>query len=367
MAQEAGWYLGLGAGETRARIDNERINNDLLGVGLATTAIQKEESSTGYKIFAGYKANPNFAIEGGYFDLGDFGFTSTTTPAGTLRGNLKLQGFNLDLVGIMPITSRFSANARIGVNYADTVDSFSGTGAVHVLNPSPSARESNLKIGMGLQYAISDAWSVRADLERYRINDAVGNHGDIDHLSMALVYSFGEKTPEPKPVARMVVVAPPPPPPLPPPLPVYVAPAPAPVLMAPAKIVPPPRRKVSFSSDSLFDFDSAVVKPGGKSALDTFVKELQGVTFDVITVTGHSDRIGKHDYNMLLSQRRAQAVSNYLIDTGGLPATKISSVGVDGASPVTTIDQCRGVKPSKAMIDCLAPDRRVEVEVTGTQ
>jgi OOP family OmpA-OmpF porin len=353
--------MGLGAGETRARVDDERINNDLVGVGLSTIDIQKQESSAGYKLFAGYKANRHFAIEGGYFDLGDFGFTSTTAPAGSLRGNIKLQGLNLDLVGIVPLTSRFSANARIGVNYADTVDSFSGTGAVHVLNPNPNSRETNMKAGLGLQYALSPAWSVRVDLERYRINDAVGNHGDIDHLSMALVYSFGAKDPEPTQVVGSAAVARPPPP-----AQVYVAATTAPVLIAPARVVPP-LQKVSFSTDSLFDFDSVVVTPSGKSALDTFVKELKGVTFKVITVTGHSDRIGLQDYNMLLSQRRAQAVSNYLAETGGVPADKLSSTGVGEANPVTTLVQCYAAKTSQAMIDCLAPDRRVDVEVTGTQ
>jgi OOP family OmpA-OmpF porin len=221
-----------------------------------------------------------------------------------------------------------------------------------------------LKVGLGLQYALSDAWSVRLDLERYRINDAVGNHGDIDHLSLGLVYLFGASKPPAQRTVPLVMVAPPLPPK--PPVPVVVA-TPQPVVVAPPKVAVPPIRKVSFTSDSLFDFDSAAVKPAGKSALDTFAQELKGVRFDVITVTGHSDRIGTHEYNMALSQRRAQAVTSYLVEVGGLPAGKISSVGVDGANPVTTIEQCHGVKSSQAMIDCLAPDRRVEVEVTGTQ
>jgi OOP family OmpA-OmpF porin len=331
------------------------------------TAIDKQESATNYKLYAGYKFNRNFAIEGGYFKLGDFGFTSSTVPAGSLRGNISLQGLNVDAVAIWPLTSRFSANARVGVNYAEAVDSFSGTGAVHVLNPNPTAKEANLKVGLGLQYALTDSLSVRADLERYRINDAVGNHGDVDHLSVGLVVLFGADKPAPAYVAPIAYVAPQPPPPAPAqPPPVYVAPAP-PVVAAPPKIVAPAPRKVVFSADSLFDFDKAVVKPDGKSALNKFVKELSGVNYDVIKVTGHTDRIGAHAYNLALSQRRAQAVSLYLVDSGGIASGKISATGVNGADPVTTPEQCNGVKPLKAKVACLAPDRRVEVEVTGTQ
>lgn len=363
-AQDSGWYLGLGAGPTSAKIDSERISNGLTGGGLTMTGIQNQESSNGYKLFTGYKVNKNFAVEGGYFNLGDFGFTAATLPVGTLRGNLRLEGLNLDLVGILPFTPRFSANARIGLNYADTVDSFSGTGAVNVLTPNPSIRDTNLKVGLGLQYALTDAWSVRTDLERYRINDAVGNHGDVDHLSVGLVYTFGTKKPAPIYTAPPVAVVQPPPPP---PAPVYVAPTPAPIVVAPPRAAPVPLKKVSFSADSLFDFDSAAVKPAGKEELNTFSKELNGVSFDVITVTGHSDRIGKHDYNMALSERRAQAVSRYLVESGGLPAATISAIGVNGKEPVTKGDQCKGTKATKALIACLAPDRRVEVEVTGTQ
>lgn len=364
LAQDSGWYLGLSAGPTEAKIDKEKISSGLTAGGLTMTGIQTQESSNGYKLFTGYKVNRNFAMEGAYFNLGDYGYTAATLPLGTVTGNLRLQGVSLDAVGILPFTPKFSATARIGLHYADTVDHFSSTGSAHVLVTDPTIRDTNVKVGLGLQYALTDAWAVRTELERYRINDAVGSRGDIDHLSVGLVYTFGTSKPASRPAPAPVYVQPPPPP-----APVYVPPPPPPppVVVAPVRVVPLPLRKVSFSSDALFDFDSAALKPAGKSVLNTFVNEIKGVSFDVIKVTGHSDRIGKRAYNMALSQRRAQAVSGYLVDSGGLPAGKISSTGVNGANPVTTAEQCRGSKPSKALIACLAPDRRVEVEVTGTQ
>jgi OOP family OmpA-OmpF porin len=344
IADDSDWYAGANVGQSRAKIDDARITSSLLGGGFNATSITDDSHDTGYKIFGGYQVNKNFAIEGGYFDLGKFGFTATTVPAGTLRGNIKHKGLNLDAVGILPITEKFSAFGRVGVIYAEAKDSFAGTGFVSVLNPSPSKREANYKLGLGLQYDFTESLGMRAEAERYRINDAVGNKGDVDLVSLGLVYRFGEKTPAPIPIAA--------------------APAPQQVAVTPPPQVP---TKVTFSADSLFDFGKATVKPAGKQALDKFAADLKGADFDVITITGHTDRIGTHAYNMKLSAHRAEAVKTYLVESAGIPAGKITAKGIDGAEPVTKPGECAGKKATKELIACLQPDRRVEVEVSGTR
>src|SRR5450830_1849591 len=145
VADDSGWYGGFNVGQSRANIDDARITGGLLGGGFTTTSINDDDRDTGYKLFGGYKLNKNFAVEGGYFDLGKFGFTATTVPAGTLSGNIKLRGLNLDAVGILPITEKFSVFGRVGANYAEATDSFTGTGLVTVRNPNPSSRDTNLK------------------------------------------------------------------------------------------------------------------------------------------------------------------------------------------------------------------------------
>jgi OOP family OmpA-OmpF porin len=122
---------------------------------------------------------------------------------------------------------------------------------------------------------------------------------------------------------------------------------------------------VSFSADSLFDFDASAVTPEGKVALDTFAKELQGAQFDTISVEGHTDRLGSTAYNQTLSQQRADAVKAYLVGTDGLDAAKIAAVGKSESAPVTKAGDCKGNTPNAKLITCLQPDRRVEVEVTG--
>jgi len=109
------------------------------------------------------------------------------------------------------------------------------------------------------------------------------------------------------------------------------------------------------------------VKPEGKRALDDFAAKLKGTRFEVITVTGYSDRIGSHEYNMRLSTRRADAVKSYLVETLGVPADKVTAQGADGSDPVTRPDECPGAKRTPQLIACLQPDRRVDVEVVGSQ
>lgn len=360
-AQEGSYYYGgLSVGRSQARIDEERINASLLAAGLTTTGMSKDERDVAYKLFGGYQFNRHVAVEAGYFNLGKFGFTSTTTPAGTLNGQIRLQGLNLDLVGTLPLTENLSAIGRIGAQAANARDRFSGTGAVAVQNANPRKTEVNYKLGAGLQYAFSPSLLMRAEAERYRVNDAVGNRGDVNLFSVSLIIPFGRA---PAVVARA-------------PAPAYVAPAPEP-MPAPAPVVaaapvapvvlPPERRRVSFSADSLFSFDKSEIRNEGKAELDGFAKQLQGTRFDVVTVEGHTDRLGSNVYNQRLSEQRANSVKNYLVTSGGVDSSKVSAIGKGESTPVTKPEDCKGDKPSPKLIACLQPDRRVDVEVTGTR
>lgn len=191
---ESYFYGGAGLGQSRARIDESRISNRLTSEGASQTNMTKDESDTAYKVFGGYQFNRNFAVEGGYFNLGKFGFQSTTVPVGSYTGQIKLQGFNLDLVGTLPLNERWSAIARLGAQYAQARDSFSSTGSVRIPNANPSKTAANLKLGLGVQYEVNPSMFVRAEAERYRINDAIGNRGDINMFSASLVIPFGRTT-----------------------------------------------------------------------------------------------------------------------------------------------------------------------------
>ncbi|MHB8987475.1 MAG: OmpA family protein [Desulfobulbia bacterium] len=356
MADDSGLYIGGNIGQSRATIDEERIINSLAGEGFTTTGFEDDNRDLGFKLFGGYQFNKYLALEGGYFDLGKFDFTATGLPPGTLSGNIKVKGVNLDLVGILPITEKFSAFGRVGANYAKVEDSFVGGGSLTVRNPNPTKRDTNYKLGLGLQYAFNDALAMRVEGERYRIDDAVGNDGDIDLISAGLVFRFGGappaaprvEEPAPEPVAKTVA---------PEPVPV---PAPAPVV-APT---PAPRfQKYTLSVTELFAFDSAELQKS-QPKLDEIANVLMDdSTIDDVLIVGYTDRIGSETYNQKLSERRAQAIKNYLVGRG-VKAERLKAIGKGESSPIA---DCTG-KKNVALIKCLAPNRRVEIEkITATR
>jgi OOP family OmpA-OmpF porin len=130
----------------------------------------------------------------------------------------------------------------------------------------------------------------------------------------------------------------------------------------------PERRRVSFSAESLFGFDASAVRPEGKTALDSFVREVAGSRYDSISIEGHTDRLGSSDYNQNLSLQRAESVKDYLVRFGGLEAAKLHAVGMGQNSPTTKDVACgEGEQATQALKACLQPDRRVEIEVSATK
>ncbi|MCG1053912.1 OmpA family protein [Mycetohabitans sp. B5] len=139
----------------------------------------------------------------------------------------------------------------------------------------------------------------------------------------------------------------------------------APTPPAPPPVVPAPvitSQKVTYQADTLFDFDKAVLKSAGKEKLDDLASKIQGLNLEVVVATGYTDKIGSDKYNDRLSLRRAQAVKAYLVSKG-IPDNRIYTEGKGKRNPVVT--DCNQ-KNRKALIACLAPNRRVEVEVVGT-
>lgn len=141
------------------------------------------------------------------------------------------------------------------------------------------------------------------------------------------------------------------------------APAPAP---AAAPAAPKPAAaKVTLAADALFDFDKAVLRPEGQKALDELVAKSGALDLEVILAVGHTDRLGSDAYNQKLSERRAAAVKTYLVGKG-IEANKVYTEGKGEKQPKTGTT-CKGNAKTKALIECLQPDRRVEIEIIGTQ
>ncbi len=177
MAQAEGWYGGVGLGQSK--VDAESISG-------FTGSI--DDKDNGWKVFGGYQFNKNGAVEFGYADLG---------TVFTLKGKIlglsaseedDVKGFNLSLVGTLPVTNQFAVLGRIGFFRwdVDTNCSLAGTSC------SASATGTDLTYGLGAQFDFSKSMGARVEWERFK---DVGDEnktasGDVDLLSVSLVFRF---------------------------------------------------------------------------------------------------------------------------------------------------------------------------------
>lgn len=135
------------------------------------------------------------------------------------------------------------------------------------------------------------------------------------------------------------------------------APAPAPVVQAPP---PPPPPVVSLDQRTIyFDFDSAKLTAEAVSKLDALVSIIQ-TSNQIIQagVIGYADEMGNEEYNLALSQKRAEAVEAYIDSRVKIDTRVLELRGLGESNPTTS---CAEVKGRAEKIACLAQDRRVEV------
>lgn len=119
----------------------------------------------------------------------------------------------------------------------------------------------------------------------------------------------------------------------------------------------------TLSADALFHFDRSGVQdmlPQGRSEVAELAASLRSDATVRLTVVGHADRLGNPDYNQGLSERRAETVKQLLVQEG-IPASSVTAYGRGSTQPVTSCDA--GLSRNQ-LIDCLRPDRRVEIEVS---
>jgi len=126
----------------------------------------------------------------------------------------------------------------------------------------------------------------------------------------------------------------------------------APARPAPASV----RQSVVIQADALFDFDKSVLRPDGKKSIDDALAKISGVDLEMVIATGHTDSIGTDAYNQRLSERRAQAVKDYLVSKG-IPASKVTTIGKGESQPVATNKTKEGRQKN----------RRVDIEFKGVR
>jgi OOP family OmpA-OmpF porin len=110
------------------------------------------------------------------------------------------------------------------------------------------------------------------------------------------------------------------------------APAPMPVAAEPA---PMPKEETIVIRNVHFEFDKATLTAADRAQLDTVASRLKTeATTARLSVSGHTDSVGKDAYNQRLSEQRAKAVTDYLVSSGVPRASVVSVKGVGEAQPV---------------------------------
>ena len=125
----------------------------------------------------------------------------------------------------------------------------------------------------------------------------------------------------------------------------------------------PPQMGEPVAASVMFDFDRSVLRSGETPKLDDLTAKLKGRAFDGVSVVGHADQIGTDAYNLRLSGERAEAVRAYLVGKGvGAGSIRTEARGEREA---VTGEACKN--QGRKRIDCLQPDRRVEVTLAAAR
>jgi len=129
---------------------------------------------------------------------------------------------------------------------------------------------------------------------------------------------------------------------------------------------PAPAQKVTLGADGLFRFDGGAVGdllPEGRANIERLAADIKRnfTQLQGIVVTGHTDRLGSESYNTALSLARANTVRG-LLAQHDIDRKLIRTEGMGERQPVV---QCPGTAKTPALVRCLQPNRRVEIEVVG--
>ena len=337
--QENTFYAGVKAGQASFH-DGIKANTDATNPRSLDFGTGYNRNSFTYGVFGGYQIlnrdNLGLAVELGYDDFGRVKFKE----AGKVAAKHTNHGAHLSFKGSYEVLNGLDVYGKAGVALVRSDYKFyDENGARERAEGRHSLRTSGL-FAVGAEYAVLPELAVRLEYQwltrvgKYRTqttnNSSVDYNPWIGSINAGVSYRFGQGA----------VAAP---------------------VMAPEAV----SKTFNLNSDVTFAFGKANLKPQAKATLDGIYGEIAQINSAKVAVAGYTDRIGSDAGNLKLSQRRADTVANYLVQKG-VATNAISATGYGKANPVTGAT-CDQVKGRKALIACLAPDRRVEIAVNGTK
>ncbi|NMH64754.1 OmpA family protein [Shewanella salipaludis] len=334
------WYLGAGVG----------VNNYEPNCDQKSMKVCGEDDPYAWDIFAGYLFNDYLGVELGYRDLGRAEWTDYSDKF----NDVGVKGPTLGLVGFWPLANRWSLSAEAGaINYLIYNDKAHGSEYYSDTDLAPY-------YGAGVGYNFTDNLKLQAKYRRYEgLDENKWDTLDMDsnYWGLELSYRFGHKA----------MAAP-------------AAPAPAPVVMAPIDtdkdgvtddmdLCPdtPMGHKVdgkgcslysemthNLAIDAKFGNDSAVVKNDSYAEVEKLANFMKRFPHTQVKIEGHASNVGAADYNMMLSQKRADAVAKLLTDKYGIEPSRVTTQGYGVTRPLI---------PGRSAA-ANAANRRIEAQIT---
>ena len=374
-AERSGFYVGGDVGQSNWNISQSEANNfaaDLAGglgnlgvVDVTSTSNNLHDKGTTYSFFVGYQILPWLATEVAWMDLGNttinasgtytFRAVTETGPTGGAyyaKPKFESQGMALSVLPMLPFMDVFNVYARLGVYWGnnklsgnfqaqDTNANGTPNGNPYYANRSDTNNTSKFLWGVGASYTWDQRVSFRVEYDGIQnVIDSNGPYGNnktsVGRLTAGVLYRFGHVA-EAAPVAAAPVAA------------VAAAPVAAKCVDSDGDGVcdsvdrcpnTPKGDRVGPNGCSCdvtirthFAFDSAELTAEDKATLDKVAGRLQELEFVSGVANGHTDNVGKADYNQKLSERRAQAVVDYLA-AKGVGAGRIKAVGYGETKPI---------------------------------
>jgi outer membrane protein OmpA-like peptidoglycan-associated protein len=307
------WYVGAGIGISRLDPDDDLGN-----------WVVDDKHDVAFKGLVGYHVLPHVFLEASYAFLGD----AVVVPRDSTIDVEEEVNYKTPAVwaGYMLFdpASRWNLYLKAGTAKLDT-------DARDIVDHE---QEHNWQLALsgGVQYRFSRRWFARLEVDSY----------DKDARAAFLTVNryFGEDKKRPEPAAP-------------------AEPAPAPVAIAapvPPPSPPPCKQFSGVLNDVNFATAKAVLTPKAKTSLNTVVSSLKEFPKMEVEISAHTDSRGSDQYNMGLSQERADSVVGYLNQSGGIASGRMQAKSYGESRPIA----------DNTTVEGMAKNRRVEIKPTNT-
>ncbi|MCB1964220.1 MAG: outer membrane beta-barrel protein [Rhodocyclaceae bacterium] len=186
-----GLYGGISLGIASVDVDQQGYDAILTAAGASSVSSSTNETDVGYKAYLGYSFTSNFAIEGGYVNLGSADYKASYT-GGSAKIDWESHGMFVQAVGRAPIGNAFALLGKGGLYFSESQADIRATGPGGTATANVTENEVNFVLGIGGEYAFSNTTALRVEWERF-LNigdkDTIGE-SDVDLVTVGLSFKF---------------------------------------------------------------------------------------------------------------------------------------------------------------------------------